>query len=104
MTQFSVQELGPRTWPDFERIVEKHNGVWGGCWCVTFHHPTGKGTGTAAGNRALKQKLVMAGKSHAALAYDGASTASSAWTYPTGESRASSSTATTDGMESRKPR
>jgi len=71
MTQFSVQELGPRTWPDFERIVEKHNGVWSGCWCVTFHHPTGKGTGTAAGNRALKQKLVMAGKSHAALVYDG---------------------------------
>ena len=71
MTRFSVQELGPRTWPDFAQIVEKHNGVWGGCWCVTFHHPTGKGTGSAAGNRALKERLVRAGKSHAALVYDG---------------------------------
>jgi GNAT superfamily N-acetyltransferase len=69
--RFSVRELGPGTWPDFARIVEKHNGVWGGCWCVTFHHPTGKGTGTAAGNRALKERLVLAGRSHAALVYDG---------------------------------
>jgi GNAT superfamily N-acetyltransferase len=72
MTRFSVRELGPQTWPDFAQIVEKHNGVWGGCWCVTFHHPTGKGTGTAAGNRALKERLVRADGSHAALVYDGA--------------------------------
>src|SRR5438552_7100618 len=29
--RFSVRELGSSTWPDFERMVEKHNGVWGGC-------------------------------------------------------------------------
>ena len=39
---------------------------------MTFHHPTGKGTGTAAGNKALKEKLVRADESHAALVYDGA--------------------------------
>ena len=72
MPRFSVRELGPQTWVDFAQIVEKHSGVWGGCWCVTFHHPTGKGTGTAAGNKALKEKLVRADKSHAALVYDGA--------------------------------
>ena len=37
MDQFTVRELEARTWPDFERIVEKHGAVWGGCWCVTFH-------------------------------------------------------------------
>ncbi len=71
MPRFTVRELEPETWPDFARIVEKHNGVWGGCWCVSFHHPTGKGTGTAAGNRALKERLVRAGQTHAALVYDG---------------------------------
>ena len=71
VTQFSVQELSQRTWPDFVKIVEKHKGVWGGCWCVTFHHPTGKGTGTAAGNKALKEQLVEEDRSHAALVYEG---------------------------------
>jgi hypothetical protein len=68
MARFSIKELGPRTWPDFVKIVEKHNGVWGGCWCVSFH---GKTTGTAAGNRRVKEKLVMAGETHSALVYDG---------------------------------
>lgn len=71
MTRFTVRELSPETWPDFARIVEKHHGVWGGCWCITFHHPTGKTTGTAAGNRAVKERLVRAGQTHAALVYDG---------------------------------
>src|SRR2546421_4672992 len=35
--QFRIRKLGSETWPDFARIVEKHNGVWGGCWCVAFH-------------------------------------------------------------------
>jgi len=71
MKGFSIRELGPKTWPDFVKIVEKHNGVWGGCWCVTFHNPKGKGTGTLSGNKALKKKLVMEDKSHSALVYDG---------------------------------
>jgi hypothetical protein len=72
MARLSVQELGPQTWPDFEGIVEKHNGVWGGCWCMTFHHKPGEKHGTVAGNRAVKEKLVRANQSHAALVYDGA--------------------------------
>src|SRR2546427_8903529 len=36
-TRFRIKELKRETWPDFERIVEKHNGVWGGCWCTAFH-------------------------------------------------------------------
>ena len=71
MSGFAIRELGPKTWPDFVKIVEKHNGVWGDCWCTPFHTPGGKGTGSASGNKALKKKLVMEGKSHSALVYDG---------------------------------
>jgi len=37
---------------------------------VAFHHKTGKITGTAAGNRAIKRRLVLAGRTHAALVYE----------------------------------
>jgi len=35
MTGFSVKPLSETTWPDFARLVERHNGVWGGCWCMS---------------------------------------------------------------------
>ncbi len=72
MGRLSVRELGPVTWPDFVRIVEKHNGVWGGCWCLTFHLTPGRPTRGAAPRRAAKERLVRANGSHAALVYDGA--------------------------------
>jgi hypothetical protein len=37
MTGFQVRSLDETTWPDFARLVESHNGVWGGCWCMAFH-------------------------------------------------------------------
>jgi len=68
--RFSVRELGSRTWPDFERVVEKHNGVWGGCWCVAFHLKRSEEKQWTGKHRALKEKLVRANQSHAALVYD----------------------------------
>jgi GNAT superfamily N-acetyltransferase len=71
MTDFSVKPLNDSTWPDFARLVEKHNGVWGGCWCMAFH-PEGVGRDrTAAQNRAEKQCRVSEGNAHASLVYDG---------------------------------
>jgi len=71
MTSFSVKPLDDTTWPDFARLVEQHNGVWGGCWCMAFH-PEGVGrTKTAAQNRAEKACRVGQGRAHAALVYDG---------------------------------
>src|SRR2546427_5601023 len=70
--RFSVRALGSSTWPDFERVVEKHNGVWGDCWCVAFHLKRSEEKQWAGKHRALKQKLVRANRSHAALVYDGA--------------------------------
>jgi hypothetical protein len=37
MAAFTVKRLDEATWPDFARLVERHNGVWGGCWCMAFH-------------------------------------------------------------------
>src|SRR5881296_4450470 len=68
---FLVRELGKETWPDFARIVEKHNGVWGGCWCVAFHLNRSEEKEWTGKHRALKEKLVRANRSHAALVYDG---------------------------------
>jgi len=71
MTRFQIRELGPGTWPDFARIMEKHNGVWGGCWCVAFHVKPDGSNQTAALRRAYKEGLVRANRAHAALVYDG---------------------------------
>ena len=37
MSNFIVKPLDENTWPDFAQLVEKHNGVWGGCWCMAIH-------------------------------------------------------------------
>ena len=69
MPAFAVKPLGPSTWVDFAALVERHNGVWGGCWCMAFH-PEGVGRG-AARHRAEKECRVREGAAHAALVYDG---------------------------------
>ena len=68
MADFTVKALSEATWPDFARLVEKHNGVWGGCWCIGFH---GKFTGSAEGNREIKKCMVSEGRTQSALVYDG---------------------------------
>ena len=71
MPEFIAKPLDENTWPDFARLVEKHNGVWGGCWCMAFHEE-GVGRGrTAAQNCSDKECRVREGRAHAALVYDG---------------------------------
>jgi hypothetical protein len=69
--RFLIRELATDTWPDLERVIEKHNGVWGGCWCVAFHLKRSEEKQWAGKHRALKEKLVRANRSHAALVYNG---------------------------------
>lgn len=72
MSDFLVKPLDENTWSDFARLVEKHNGVWGGCWCMAFH-PEGVGRAKSASqNRSEKEGRVRKGQAHAALVYDGA--------------------------------
>ena len=72
MTGLQARALDEATWPDFAALVERHNGVWGGCWCMAFHEE-GVGRGhTVEGNRRAKEQRVREGRAHAALVYDDA--------------------------------
>jgi hypothetical protein len=52
-------------------MVERHNGVFGGCWCTWSHTMQAEKTYSAEDNRALKKRLVEEGRAHAALVFDG---------------------------------
>jgi len=68
---FTVRPLAPATWDAFADLAERHNGVWGGCWCTWFHTMHDEKTFDAADNRALKERLVNEGRAHAALVFAG---------------------------------
>lgn len=66
---YAVRALAPGTWPDFARLAEANNGVWGGCWCVGFHAGI---KDLDRDHRAVKEAMVRDGRTHAALVYAGA--------------------------------
>jgi len=73
MSDYIVKPLDASTWPDFAALVERHNGVWGGCWCMAFHSEGFGRERSAAQNRTNKELRVSNGTAHAALVYaDGA--------------------------------
>jgi hypothetical protein len=67
---YSAKGLTSSTWPDFEKLFSKHNGVWGGCWCM-FYHKQGEFQikGHALENKRAKKALVRRGKSHGIIIY-----------------------------------
>ncbi len=68
---YTVKPLDEATWDAFAALVERNNGVFGGCWCMGFH-PEGVGKETTAElNRKRKLERVQAGTAHAALVFDG---------------------------------
>lgn len=69
--ELTVRALAPQTWHAFADLVERNNGVWGGCWCTWFHTMHAEKTHTVGGNRELKERLVREGNAHAALVFDG---------------------------------
>jgi GNAT superfamily N-acetyltransferase len=66
----SIKPLTTATWPEFDALVDNHNGVFGGCWCMSFHAVTKKGR-TYEERRTEKRALVAKGQAHAALVYEG---------------------------------
>ncbi len=68
--ELTIRPLTTETWDAFADLAERHNGVWGGCWCTWFHTTHAEKTFTADGNRALKERLVREGRAHAALVFD----------------------------------
>lgn len=63
---YRVVPLGPDTWEPFAELVERNNGVYGGCWCIGFHPECGQ----RIDHRAAKRERVMTDGAHAALVID----------------------------------
>jgi len=66
---YVVRALDEATWPAFAELVERNNGIFGGCWCMGMHPK--RDDGDARPNRERKQERVSAGTAHAALVFDG---------------------------------
>jgi GNAT superfamily N-acetyltransferase len=64
---YTTRPLDASTWDAFAELVERNNGVYGGCWCVAFHSAYERGVSDP---RTLKEQLVLAGDAHAALVFD----------------------------------
>ncbi len=62
-TSYTIGSLDASTWDAFADLVERNNGVYGGCWCIAFHLERK----THLDARASKEELVRSGRAHAAL-------------------------------------
>ena len=63
----TIKPLTPDTWDLFAALVERHNGIFGGCWCVKFHAERADHVPGYDGNREFKKCMVEEGIAHAAL-------------------------------------
>ena len=64
---YTIRPLDASSWDAFAELVERNNGIYGGCWCVAFHSEYQRGISDP---RTLKEQLVRAGHAHAALVFD----------------------------------
>ncbi len=71
LADLTVVPLTGVSWPAYAALMERHNGVFGGCWCTWFLTMPAEKTRDAADNRALQERRVRAGHSHAALVMHG---------------------------------
>ena len=64
---FDIRPLDESTWSAFAALVERNNGIFGGCWCMGFHPQIREGDEP---NRVYKERMVREGVAHAALVFD----------------------------------
>jgi GNAT superfamily N-acetyltransferase len=67
MTTYAIRQLEGATWDLFADLVERNNGIFGGCWCIGFH-PECRQPGVD--HRTAKEERVRSGRAHAALVVD----------------------------------
>jgi hypothetical protein len=66
--RYTSKALSESTWPAFAALVERNNGIFGGCWCMGFHEDSAH---PSVPKRERKLARVRAGAAHAALVFDG---------------------------------
>lgn len=64
---YGIGELNSSTWDAFAELVERNNGIFGGCWCIGYHPECGQ---KGISHRAVKEDRVRTGRAHAALVFD----------------------------------
>lgn len=65
--KYTVGRLEAGTWDAFAELVERNNGIYGGCWCAPNHVQYERGVSDP---RTLKEQLVRCGQARAALVFD----------------------------------
>ena len=70
-TTHEIKPLTLETYPTWLALAEKHNGVWGGCWCSYFHGDTDATVKNDHDGPTFKRRLIEEGVAHAALVFDG---------------------------------
>lgn len=65
--RLTVRELDASTWHAFAELVERNNGIFGGCWCIGWHPECGQ---RGISHRDTKEHRVRTGGAHAALVVD----------------------------------
>lgn len=69
---YTIRPLDASTWDAFARLVEANNGIYGGCWCMSFHAKDDDGhADDPEPNRGRKLDRVRVGTAHAALVIRG---------------------------------
>jgi ribosomal protein S18 acetylase RimI-like enzyme len=64
---YTVRPLEASTWDAFAELVERNNGIFGGCWCIGYHPECGQ---KEISYREVKEDRVRTGHAHAALVLD----------------------------------
>ncbi|HLW45327.1 MAG TPA: GNAT family N-acetyltransferase [Acidimicrobiales bacterium] len=64
---YAIRPLDAATWDAFAELVDRNNGIYGGCWCIAFHTAYRRGVSDP---RTLKEELVRNDNAHAALVFD----------------------------------
>jgi ribosomal protein S18 acetylase RimI-like enzyme len=66
---YTIRPLDASTWEAFAELVDRNNGIFGGCWCIGYHlEPPRRPLGIS--HRVAKEERVRSGRAHAALVFD----------------------------------
>src|SRR5256885_15526259 len=60
---YTIRPLDASTWDAFAELVERNNGIFGGCWCIGYHPECGQ---RGISHRSAKEDRVRTGGAHAA--------------------------------------
>ena len=69
-SSYTIAPLNPETWSAFDALVLRHNGIFGGCWCIGFHPDGPRGTpDPTVSQQEAKHRHVRDGTNHQVLVY-----------------------------------